>query len=240
MSRQDFMDQESSGGLANFTLTVDEAYFAIDQQYSERAGGDVYFLHWTGRTDIPDRPLMSSADFHPKWSLDPDFVSLDGGKTVVSQSGRKNKVGKAYGRMCAAAATATDRLKDTPEDFLAGADPKDASIWVGTTWRLDNITRDWGGEIGKRDELMPVEYIGKAGAAPAAPTAPAAAAPIPAAAPAQNGGVRQSIEALASGAADYRTFQQAALQIPGVADDTALVQEILDSGPTGLYARVHG
>lgn len=259
MSREEFLNQESAGGIANFVLTVDQAWFAPDADYTAKSGVDVHFLHWAGRTDLPDRPLMGEGDYHPKWSLDPDFVSTDGGTTVVSQSGRKQKVGKGYGRMCTQAAKVTAHLAGTPEDFLDSADPKDARIWIGTQWRLDNVSYDYGGNIGKREELMPVEYLGRVQAPTGVAGAPVtqftpppaqmpATAPQPAPvaaqavapAPAPQNGVRGQVEALAASAADYRTFQQAALSIPGVAEDTALVNEVLDQGPGGLYARVRG
>lgn len=261
MSREEMYDQESGGGLRNFILRVDEALFAIDEKYSEATGSDVYFMHWGGQTNLPDRPIMQAVagEFHPKWALDPDFISTDGGKTVVSQSGRKKKVGKAYGRLCVDAATITEALKGTPADpFGSSISPRDASLWLGTVWRIDEVTREFGGQIKPVNELTVVEYLGRdlnpmtlaevtaaPAAAPAAPqaaaVAPQAVATAPVAAPVGNGTVealRAELLASAIQASDYRAWQGQWIADARVRENPELLVEIANPS-AGIWATAH-
>lgn len=234
MSFEDFLDQESSGGIDKFTLTVTNAFFAIDPNYSEAVGADVYFLHWEGTTDVEGHETMTRDGFHPKWATDPDWMSIDGGKTVKSQSG-KGRLGKAAGRMMTAAANAIVEagLKDSPENpFNApGASPQVAETWIGTTWFMEEVEREFGSGMKSRD-LLPTKFIGTSDVS-AAPAAPAAApAPATSAAPATD--LRAQVVAVANGAADHQSFMQAALAIPGVSSDSALVADIVN--PSGIFA----
>lgn len=251
MSRDDFLNAESSGGLAGFEFTVDDAFFAIDEKYSEKVDKPTYFLHWVGRSNAQNHEIMDASGFHPKWAVDPDFSSLDQGKTVESPTKGK-KLGKAAGRMMKNAAVATKHLTDTPEDFLAGADPRDASIWVGTRWIMDNVETDFGGTIGAITELMPTQFLGTAQQGqqqlaavptppPAAPQAPQAAPAAPQAQTNGNGDIRSEIIALAAQHTDYRVFQAAALQkiqAAGAVTDSALLSDVASEG--GIWAQVHG
>lgn len=227
MARSDYANAESSGGLRNFVLTVTNAFFAVDPNYSAKVGADTHFLHWEGTSDVESYPVMDSTGFHPKWSLDTDFMSADGGKTVISQSGKGERVGKAYGRMCKAAADLTEHLAGTPEDFLEKGSPLDASIWVGTMWRMDDV--EFGSGQYKTTQLMPVEFVGFAdsGAPASAPAAATGESPL-----------RQQVIDLAKASADYVSFQKAALALPNVTSDPGLVTEI--ATPTGIYASVNG
>jgi hypothetical protein len=267
MSRDQFDVPEATGGLANFELTVQQAWFATSPEYAERAGGaNPVFLHWAGTTNLPgENAVLTGEGFHPKWRLADDWVTVDG-KTVVSQSGtQKTPATKsAFGRMARQVVAITEEFKDRPDDPLAG-DIHQADLWVGTRWLMDQIevpgSENWPNSEGKRQTaLLPVAYLGKVeGVAQALPTAPPMAAPVapvappvqvaaaPAPAPAvsapaaqASNGVRDVLANLAAQSPDYRTFQQAALQIPGLATDTALVQEVLDAGPTGFYTRATG
>lgn len=246
--REELAGQEAVGGLSGFMLYVERATFAIDPQYSEKSGSDTYFLNWEGPTNLPDRPVMVNAEgqFHPKWALDPDFVSMDGGKTVQSQSGNKSKVGKAYGRMCKQATMATEAYKDRADDPLTGVSALNAATWQGHTWLLENVDFDWGGEIGKRTELHPTQYIGagnltgatQTAQAPAAAPSPVAAAPVapaPVAAPVDV--LRDQVIAIAQGSADFTSFKGAALALPGVTDRTDLLIDISDA--TKMWSQTH-
>jgi hypothetical protein len=230
MSFDEFADQESGGGITDFTITVTNAFFEIDPNYSAATGSDTYFLHWEGTTDVEGHEQMTRDGFHPKWALDPDFMSMDGGKTVVSQSG-KGKLGKAVGRMMGAASNALRDagLKDSPESPFnkPGASPRDASVWIGTTWYLTEVTREFGNGMKATDQL-PTKYITTGAPAPAA--APAAA-PAPAA-PADNA-LRAAVIEVANAAANHGEFVSKAMAIPGVSADSQLTQEIVN--PTGIY-----
>lgn len=243
MSRESLGNQTSSGGLAGFLFYVQRASFAVDPQYSEKTGADTVFLHWEGPSNAEGHEMMTKEGFHPKWSMDPDFATMDG-NTIASQSGRKTKVGKAYGRMCEQTVAATAAYANQPNDPLANVDATNAKSWEGHTWLLDNVEYDWGGDIGKRTELHPVKYIGPGnqtgaiapGAAPvAAAPAPAPVAAAPAAAPAGDPLMAQ-VESIARAAGDFNGFKAAALALPGVTERTDLLVGISDA--TQIWGRI--
>jgi hypothetical protein len=255
MSREELRDQVSQGGLSDFLMYVERASFAVDPQYSEKTGSDVVFLHWEGPTNVEDHPILVKDGFHPKWALDPDFVTVDG-RTVQSQSGKKQRVGKAYGRMCKTASDATAEYEGKPNDPLANVTAMQADTWQGHTWLMGNVEYDFKGDIGKITQLDPVQYIGpgdltKSGVtAVAAPVAPVAApgptvapvAPVaaPAAAPAAPGTgdpLLATVEAMAATAPDFTTFKQAALAVNGVTDRTDLLIAISDA-TNGVWSRI--
>ena len=235
MAREQFLEQESRGGIGPHQITVTEAEWRVSPEYSEKTGKDTYFLHWYGTTNIEDRPIMDAESFHHSWSTDPDFLSVDG-KTLQSQSGKKKEVGKAAGRMMKAAAEATVHLEGTPDDFLADASPLDASIWVGHTWEMEEVELDFGGQIGKKREFHPVRYVGKASAStPSAPAAPAAPAAPPTAPNGAATGVEESIKALVQASPDFDTFRSAALAVPGLSDRPELMIRVVDE-TSGFWA----
>lgn len=246
MSFDDFLNQEGGGGINDYEITVTNAFFAVDEPYSAKAGAPHLKLHWEGTTDVEGHEQMTRESFHPSWILDPDWITMDGGKTVVSQSG-KGKLGKATGRMMASAARAVEDagMKDSPENPFnqPGADPKHAATWIGTRWFMTDVTREYGNGMSSTDQL-PTKFLGTGAApaaAPAAPAAPAAApapvapAPAPAAAaPASDPNLRAQVVALAQSAPDFGTFSSQAMMIPGVTADLELVKEI--TNPQGIFA----
>lgn len=242
MSWEEFGNQESEGGIKDFEMTVTNAFFAVDEAYSAAVGSDVFFLHWEGTTDVTGHEQMLRDGFHPKWALDADWISMDGGATVKSQSG-KGKLGKAAGRLCGAAfnsvSAAGIKAGDPSSPFETGT-PRDANVWVGTKWFIEEVEREWGNGMVSRD-LLPTKYLGKVDVAAPAAAAPVAAAPVaaaPAAAAPAAPGLRDSVTALAASIGDHATFVTAAMAIPGVAGDAALVSEIVS--PTGIWAEAQG
>ena len=236
MARSDAYDQESSGGLAGFEFTVEDAYFAPDPAYTEKAGVEVLFLHWVGTSDADGHEMMSADGFHPKFSVGPDWQTLDGGKTIQHPRGNA-KVGKSYGRMLKIAAEATKELEGTPEDFLEHGDFRDARIWIGTRWYMDEVERDFGGQIGKRSELMPVKFLGFANKPSGGSGGSAQTSGQQDSQAAASGGLREQIENLARALDDFDEFKRAALSLPGVTADADLMMAVMESGPDGLYAK---
>ena len=232
-SYDEFADQESGGGIDNYVITVSNAFFAIDEKYSEASGSDTYFLHWEGTSDVDGHEVMDRDGFHPKWALDPDWMSMDGGQTVKSQSG-KDKLGKAVGRMMGAAANAVADagFKESPESPFApeSASPRKASTWVGTKWFMTEVVKDFGNGMTARDQL-PTKYLGRSDV-----SGTPAAAPAPTVVPDVD--LRKTVEALAASIGDHAAFVTAAMATPGVASDAALVGEIV--APDGLWAKAQG
>jgi hypothetical protein len=187
---------------------------------------------------VEGHEVMDRDGFHPSWPLDPDWMTLDGGKTVKSQSG-KGKLGKAAGRMMGAAANSVLEagFKDSPESPFnkPGADPKSADTWVGTTWFISEVVKDFGNGMVARDQL-PIRFVAAGGTVGVA--APAAVAPVVPIAAVPAAGVRDQVVALAASIGDHAAFVTAAMAIPGVASDAALVSEVV--APDGLWAQAQG
>ena len=234
MSWQEFGEQESAGGITDFEITVTNAFFAIDEKYSEAVGADVYFLNWEGTTDVVGHEQMTRDGFHPKWALDPDWMSLDGGATVKSQSG-KGKLGKAVGRMMNVALQSINESgidKDGPGNPFSKGTPRDAVVWIGSKWFIEDVTTEFGNGMSSTDQ-MPTKFLGMVdGAVAATPVVSAVPAAPPPATPAP--GLRDSVVAMAGSIPDHSAFVSAAMAIPGVSADAALVTEIVS--PTGLWA----
>lgn len=236
MARQDFVNQEGQGGIRDFTFTVTEAYFASSEKYNQAVGGDadILFLHWIGTTDLEDRPVLTGEDFHPSFKVGPDWTSVDGGKTVTySGKSKKPRMGGGqggYGGLCSRVVELIP--EGTPGDPLEKGHPSDASIWVGTTWFMEEVTVQAGTQW-EKNVLMPTQFLGTGGgAAPAATAAPTA----------DNGTVasnlRDIVVQLAKDSSTYQEFQAKALQLPNISADTALIREVLDQ--QGIYAQAQG
>ena len=243
MARDDFEGQSGGGGLSDFTFEVTDAYFgnspALDEIASEREGHDVtiMLLHLIGKTDDDNQPILDHDGFHPSYQLTEDWVTSDGGKSVTYEGSRaKPRLGKKYGAFVDRVLEITAELAESSpdEDPLGGdANPKIAATWIGTKWYMEDEPYNWDfeGRKGTSSKLMPTKFLGRfdvdAAATPAAAAAPAA----------DNGTLRASVEALAKSTGDYASFQTAALSLPNITDDTALLAEI--ANPDGIYATVN-
>lgn len=235
MARTDFVNQEGQGGIRDFTFTVTEAYFASSEKYNQAVGGDadILFLHWIGTTDLDDRPVLTGEDFHPSWKVGPDWTTVDGGKTV--SYGGKSKTPRmgggqgGYGGLCT-------RVSELVPEGAEGAwldegHPSNASIWVGTTWYMEEVKVQPGTQW-EKNVLMPTQYLGRNG------SAPATAAPTAAATGTVSNGLRDIVVQLAKESPTYQEFQAKALQLPNISADTALIREVLDQ--QGIYAQAQG
>jgi hypothetical protein len=181
--------------------------------------------------------------YHPSFTLGSDWVSLDGGKTVQYQGkSRKPKMGKNYGRMLNQVADITEGINPDPLDSI---DPVTAASWLGTKWTLERVDVDFGKQVGTHEVELPTAYLGRGTAQAAIPQAPVTAAapvasapvtaPVPPIVPGENG-LRTTVVGLANTAATFEEFRAAALNIPGVLTDQALIAEIVDQA-NGIFAK---
>lgn len=246
MARDAFLDQESSGGP--YEITVTKAWFGQHSQKFLDAGGDPneLVLHWEGTTDREGQPIMTADEgYHPSWSFGSGWQTLDGGKTAKHANGG-GKVGGKYGKMITFAVEAVDAAgiaPDSADDPFAGdAHPTKADMWVGTKWLVERRlpkNAQTEGQYKEKERDYPVKYLGRGGAAApagaATTTATVAAAP---AAPAAGGDAL--IEQLTTLAQNlpWQAFQSAAFQIPGVSDRPDLVAELATEA--GFYTKVRG
>lgn len=233
MARSDLQGQTGGGGIVDFDITVTDAWFGFSEALNQAAGEEILLLHWTGTTNLESHPVLDETGYHPSWKLSNKWEAADGGKSARFVGSGKEAFGKAYGRLCEQAFNLTEGVADTDQDPFVGANhPRDASVWIGTKWHMDEVEFEFGGSIGTVRELQPVAYLGKADGAPSAPAA-AAAAPA-----ASNGDLRATVENLARSMDSYPDFQKAALALPGVAADGTLVMDIANQA--ALYDKVRG
>lgn len=232
MAREDLQGQTGGGGIVDFDFEVTDAWFGLSEAFEaavvesgEQAPNQI-FLHWVGKTDLEDWPVLTEDGFHPSWKVGPDWEIRDGGKSIEYVGSGKARFRKSMGRLCDQVFEITESVANTDQDPFKEAHPKDATAWIGTKWFMGEKHYDFNGGF-KADDLMPLEYRGK-GAVSAPAAAPAAAA---------SNGLREQVENLARSIPDYQTFQSAALQLPGVAADGALVAEIADKAK--LYDKVN-
>lgn len=237
MARDDFQGQSGGGGITDFEFTVTDAWFGESPKLSEAAGERIILLHWVGTTNLDSHPVLMEEGFHPSYRLKDGWEPSDDGKTVKFEGSGKPVFGKSYGRLCDQVFEITEEVANDPDlDPLYGDNhPSDASIWIGTRWFMAEKEYDFG-SFGKKSELMPIRYLGKVDASAPAAAAPAAPSATTAAPAAANGNLRETVENLARSMDSYSDFQKAALALPGVAQDSALVMEIANQA--ALYDRV--
>jgi hypothetical protein len=234
LAREDLQGQVGGGGYTDFEFTVTDAWFGISEAFeaAKTTGGDpTIFLHWVGEVEgLEGVPNFTEDGFHPSYEVGPDWEIINDGRSIKYTGSGKEQFKKWYGRMVT---EVFDYTKDVPEGqhpFDGDNHPRDAEHWIGTRWFMEDKDYDFG-RLGTTKKLMPTKFLGTvdvSGAVPA--SAPAAAAP----AAASNDGLRATVEALAKAHDTYAEFQKAALAVPGVAQDTALVMEIADESK--LYA----
>lgn len=246
MSRDAFVTEEHGGLIDEYTFEVTRAYFATAPAYTEKVGEEMLFLHWLGKSDVEGYPIMDEDGFHPSWKTGKPkkklWTSVDGGKTAQHPDGLDHFDSRSdMGELVNRVEKITEHIANTPDDPLGGDDsqPTKADWWVGTKWRMKKETRTYNinGQDRTKEIDLPVEYLGKAGAA-------APAAPVAAAAPVSNGGgassaaLRAKLIALINASPDFATFQVQALALEGIANDDALLNSVVDE--SGLWSEIKG
>lgn len=232
-----------TGLVDNFIITIEESWFATDARYNN---GETLLLNWKGSTD---QPIGSDGEyeFTASFPVGAAWVSNDGGKTAESEKGRgKFNASSIYGKIVDSA------IKSKAEGGLGLLEvvkergrPQTAAIWEGLTFKMNNVEFNYGGEIGKKTRLMPVEWLegaqakdfredaaGGAAAGSAAAATPAAAGV--AATSKASAVLETKLVILAKKSDTHDAFVSAALDMEGVADDAALLERVVSA--EGIYA----
>lgn len=220
-------DEFESGLLDNFDFTITSALFTYDQRYNE---GKTVVLKLEGKTDNPDQPEAMLM-----YPVGKGWVSSDAGKTIHHESGREGRnlvKSTLY-------ATLVSRMVDLGlGDMLEErGDPFTAAVWLGLHLHMKIQTITFGKGLKDAERPLPTKFIGidakfdrKAGS-----SAPAAVHHAPVSTLSLR---EQAVEAIQvakkNGVTDFGSLQAAALEIPGVTDDSELLQELINEEDDGL------
>jgi hypothetical protein len=237
LAREDLQGQVGKGGYSDFEFTVTDAWFGKSEAFEaakEGGGPPTIFCQWVGDVEgLEGVPNLTEDGFHPSFELAVDWDVINDGKSVKYVGSGKERFGKWYGRMVGEVFDFTQDIPEGQHPFDGDSHPRDAQNWVGTKWFMVDKEYDFG-RLGKTNKLMPAKFLGSGNAGSATVTAAATATPAGDA----NDGLRGTVEALAMAHTTYAEFQKAALAVPGVAQDTALVVQIADQTDNGIYATV--
>lgn len=223
MSREAWVADES-GFVSEITgFTITDAFFQTEERYNS---GQTPLLHWIGRD--AEGKVYGQGDFHPSWPCPNGWVTMDGGKTIVHPGNKGLHSSSLLGKLVVAISEITQGI--SPDPLANIAPPTDSGAFVGMTFDMSEVELDFGPAVGTKRRLMPVRFVAKGGAA--APATPGAAAPAAAA----GGDLEAQVRALAAAFPTFEEFQAAALAIPGVTTNAALLAQIVDR-TQGIYAQ---
>ncbi len=230
-----------TGLVDNFVLRVEESWFATDARYN---GGETLLLNWKGKTS---EPIGSDGEteFTASFPVGSGWVSNDGGETAVSEKGRgKFNQSSIYGKIIESVKAGKAEGGLGIMSLIAGRGrPTEAKVWNGLTFRMKQVEFNYGGEIGKKSRLMPVEFLGEgvdpadfaAGGTSDAQAASANTSTASAAAPAGGGDLEATLTALAKASDTHQAFVDKALEIPAVSEDATLLERVVDEAG-GIYS----
>lgn len=216
----------STGLIPEYDFTVVTARFVVDERYQ----ADTVVLAWDG---VPHHPDMEEER----------RILISLGKGWITSDGVHLQRANADDKMQFNAQTKMAHLIDRCVNVFQIADVMkqrgdgtvfDATIWEGLKFRISREVLNATRTDAKETEI-PSAFLGVAGA-PAATNGNGNGAS--AGAPVQS--LRDQVKAVFASQTDYTAAQTAALSIPGVSNDAALLNEVL-AGPTGaLFLETRG
>lgn len=236
-SKEEWLAANLGTGLrTEYDFTIHMATFGTDMSYNN---GQSYLLILSGLDE-------DNTESQEMLSIGEGWESKDGGFTATHEKKALFNRNSVYGVWLGYAAEAVEAAG---QDWIFNKDPRDASMWNGTRWHMEekviaeaSTWRD-GTEHPARTRLVPVAFLGFEGDAPASTLSGVVSeAPVPTQAPASNGAVVDGspiLLALAKASPDYQSFVNAAMTNPDVANDEALLQLVIDGSPNGYYSTHH-
>lgn len=225
----------TSGLLDDVTVKVEDSFFAFDADYND---GETLLLKWEVSTDDDDQPTATLM-----YPCGKGWEPKDKGAKAAREDGKSKAFGKqsGIGQLASAAieAGAGDVLRER-------GNPMEAAIWKGLSFHMKRKEIDYGGEIGKKERLLPTEFIqgaskssaSKAKAAPVEDDGDAdAETPAASSAPVLKGALKVKLMKLAKEHDDYDSFVEAAYELDGV-DGNAAAEAAIDDQDGGIFATV--
>lgn len=210
------------GMFDDFTGVIGEAYFATDAQYGDNLCLQLFFE--VVGMDKPNRVLLGCG---------PDWQGVDNGESAKHPSKGKfnaqSKVGLFISNLL--------KLPGARDVMAKRGRQTQAACYRGLKLHMKKIDKDYGGEIGVKQALVPVEFLGVdaeyssngsgATAAPAAP-APAVSAPAAQATSVITEELRGTLLDLASNSESYESFVDKALAMEGVQGNPKVEALVMD------------
>lgn len=226
-----------SGLVTDFVLRVDEAFFATDARYN---GGETLLLNFKGKTD---KPIGQDGEneYTVSYPCGSGWVSNDGGESAVSEKGASKFNNQSImGKIVTSVMTPkSEGGLDIMNLLKSRGRPTQAKTWKGLTFRFETVEFNYGGEIGKKERVMPVEFIGEnvdpaTGVAGAAGAGAGAATATATEGTTGAGALEARLRAMAKTTDTHAAFVDKALEIPEVSADSALLERVVDEN--ALYA----
>ena len=212
--------------------TVKSAEFKTDPRYNN---GETLLLEWVTETDSDDPEFE---EFTVTFPCGNNWETNDGGATAERVDGKRPKFnsnsgyGRVLNRVTGRDADLADNFKGILDVLENRGEPTNAKIWEGLTFVFDEESKDFGGEIGVKTRLMPVEFAGEAkgssgGSGGKKGSSGGGKKPSKAA-------VRKKVVALAQEHDDHDEFVAETLDIDGIDNFDDLLESVND--PDGIFA----
>lgn len=213
----------STGLYTDFSGEVIESTFGTDARYNN---GESTLLFWKVRPfDIelpPDKDTIEVS-----FGVGGGWHSYDGGETVEHADG-KTKVNNSawYGKLVDWA------LESGMADTLQakGDSPLQSKIWTGLAFRFEEREFNFGGDIGKKKRVMPVEVLAGEGSAETRTDSTGDSKDA-------LEGYGDELKALAENSPTGEAFTEAAMGLTGITDHASLVMQIAEGS---LYETLKG
>lgn len=228
-----------SGLIENYILTVEDAWFTTDARYNN---GESLLLKWKGSAVDADtgEALKFGKDededeVEVSFPVGKNWDTNDGGKTAVNEGGKgKFNKNSAYGKIIdRALASKKDGGFDIGHILQDRGRPQQADVWKGLKFLMKYEETNYGGEIGIKSRLMPVKFEGEADAGVAGSSA--TSTPVgETSSDSSSKALEARLKVLAKNSESHSAFVDKALEVDGVADDSTLLERVVDE--TGIYA----
>lgn len=212
-----------------WTGTVKESVFKTDPRYNN---GETLLLAWTMETDSDDPEFE---EFEVTFPCGNNWETNDGGATAERIDGRRAKFnsnsgyGRVLNRVTGRDSTLADNFNGILDVLEKRGEPTNAKIWEGLTFVFDEESKDFGGDIGVKTRLMPVEYVGQAKSQAGKGSGGGKTGKKP-----SKAAVRKKVVALAQEHDDHDEFLAEALDIDGIDQFDDLLESVND--PDGIFA----
>lgn len=217
--------ETSSGLLDEYEGTVAEAWFDTDLDYQN---GEALLLHWQVTDIVADGAAHD--EITEKFSVGAGWSAVDNKQRAEKEYGDSDfNENSKYGRIIDRVATNEGAFEGALDVVAERGDEKDATVWEGLRFRFARETVDYGGEIGERTFIMPVEFLGVADEVSEVGKSNGSSE-------ASREELVEKLTELAKEVDSHTEFLAKAADVEGVVDNDALFEQVADESEDGFYA----